>query len=50
MPLSLTQLGLAMEGKSVWLEIHGKGFSGEHQIFVKPELRLNPFPVNTNIF
>ena len=24
-----------------------RGFSGEHNIFVKPEIRLNPSPVNT---
>ena len=37
----------------VWLERWvgvGIGFSGVHQIFVKPELRLNPSPVNINFF
>ena len=29
---------------------YNRGFSGEHKIFVKPDLRLNPSPVNTQIF
>ena len=28
----------------------GRGFSGEHNFFVKPEIRLNPSPVNTKKF
>ena len=28
----------------------GRGFSGVHEIFVKPELRLNPSPVNMKFF
>ena len=27
-----------------------RGFSGVHQIFVKPEVRLNPSPVNIKLF
>ena len=27
-----------------------RGFSGEHNIFVKPEIRLKPFPVKTTFF
>ena len=27
-----------------------RGFSGEHNIFVKPEIRLKPSPLNTKIF
>ena len=26
-----------------------RGFSGEHNFFVKPEIRLNPSPVNTRL-
>ena len=31
-------------------KITDRGFSGVHQIFVKPELRLNPSPVNIKFF
>ena len=30
--------------------VHCKGFSGEHKLFVKPEIRLNPSSVNTTFF
>ena len=30
-------------------EKYDRGFSGVHNFFVKPEIRLNPSPVNTKI-
>ena len=38
---------LLERGKGGGVVVEGRGFSGVHNIFVKPDLRLKPSPVNT---
>ena len=45
-PQILCKLGISNN----WEGETDRGFCGEHDIFVKPEIRLNPWSVNTKIF